>query len=157
MKKCLLLTLGLYMGFALFAQVQQKPGSGNALSFNGLTNYMGVPDDDGVNDFTTRAEFTIECWVKINPVQVDLSLTTNIIIAKVTGNAVHYSIFYYNQSAGSDAGKIVVAQYNETQTSLINSQKIVGDNQWHHIAFARRALPLNTFVLYVDGIFQGSV
>jgi Concanavalin A-like lectin/glucanases superfamily/Secretion system C-terminal sorting domain len=127
------------------AVAQQKPGSGNAISFDGVDDVVVVPHIAALN---FPADLTVETWIKIPSGALGGS-----IIEKWGGN--NLSIGYpfvlrFIQSVHS----ITFARYNGASSVSINGISIVDDNKWHHVSATKIGSLLS---LYIDGILQGTV
>ena len=156
MKKFFLLSSILLSTLFALSQAQLKPGSGNTLNFDGVDDFISFPDIDGVNDFNTSDNFTVEVWVKIDPVQTDLSFTNNAIIEKWNGSGSYSYVIRCNNQTDGFPGEVSIARYDGTNNPLIFSNTLVNDNKWHHIAFTRTGGGTGTISLYIDGVFQSS-
>jgi hypothetical protein len=127
-----------------------------ALNFDGVDDFVQIPNT--VGNFATNDNFTVSCWVKPNPTQTDLSSTFNRIIDKLSGfSGFPFTIRYYNQSAGADAGKVYIARYGGGfNISSLTSSVAINDGNWHHVAMVRSSSPA-TITVYIDGVASGSV
>ncbi len=159
MKKIFLLSILAFSTILVSGQAQLKPGSGNTLDFDGTDDFVTIPSVDGVNNFDFGDNFTIEVWVKINPVQDDIALADNSILEKWDQSSARYPyvIRYRNQTDPFNAGEIFVARYDGTHFPQFTSGITIGDGQWHHIAFTRTGGPTTGVLsLYIDGILRGT-
>jgi hypothetical protein len=132
-----------------------KPGSGNAISFDGVDDYVEAPGQSYLN-FGVNQDFVVETWVKI-PANQTAGSIDKIIIDKWggfgTGNAYPFSIRYIDDP-GVNNGKIVAVRSNDIGGGVdIFSLNAINDNKWHHIALAKNGTTLS---LYVDGVLNGS-
>ena len=110
---------------------------GNALSFNGSSNYVSVPDSPGLR-FGSN-DFTISAWIKHG----SAGSTHRGIYSKGSGYNSDGIEFYI----ASDTGKLRVLNNNTSR----NSTAIVSDNNWHHVAAVREGTSLK---IYVDGVAE---
>lgn len=133
---------------------QQKPGSGNAISFDGVNDYTAIPHSSNIN-FSLNDNFSIECWLKIPATQNDIVATDNMLIEKWNFGSTSpypFTVRYYNQTS-ADNGKIRFGRYNGgTGTSAITATAL-SDDKFHHISCVKNG---GTLSIYVDGIFSGS-
>lgn len=136
---------------------QLKPGSGNAIIFDGVDDFVDIPSTANLN-FGTSQDFVVETWVKISVSQNFTATTDNIILDKWggfgSGSAYPFSIRIQNNGS-PDANKITVVRTNDIGGgAAINSLNTMNDNKWHHIAFAKNGTVLS---LYVDGVLNGTI
>jgi hypothetical protein len=138
------------------AVTQQKPGSGNAISFDGVNDYVDIPNAANLN-FSTSQDFVVETWVKTPVTQNFTGSTDNLIIDKWGGfgSGASYPFSIRIQNAGSpDANKITVIRTNDIGGAAgLNSTKLMNDNKWHQIAFVKSGTQLQ---LYIDGVLDGT-
>jgi len=110
---------------------------GQALSFDGVSNYAGVPDSSSLR---VTGAITLEAWVKTN------SVNKQAVITKSGGYLLYVG-------AGGD-GKVYSYLYGTT-SSWKNGVKYIADNNWHHIALTYDpSAGANNFKLYVDGVLD---
>ncbi|MBK7761859.1 MAG: hypothetical protein IPI46_00615 [Bacteroidetes bacterium] len=123
-----------------------KPGSGNALTFDGADDFVEMP-----NVLHGLTQTTIEFWVKTTE-----NRTSGLFWQKPTliGNANpsapdgDFGITTNNGEIGIWSGLCTCGDQSLQTTKAIN------DNQWHHVAAINDA---TTIKLYVDGIELGSI
>ena len=85
--------------------------SGGALSFDGIVDYVSLPDVDNL-DFSINQDFSISIWVKVDSLQKDLDQVDNEIVEKWSGiDGYPYVIRYLNQKDKALHGKISVARF----------------------------------------------
>jgi hypothetical protein len=106
--------------------------SGKALSFDGIDDYVDIPDTSTLNPET----FTLSAWIKFNNYNQD-----NLVVGK------HYS--------GSDGGYWLGVYYDQAQFWLsdeppvrLHTSETYRDDRWHHIAGVYDG---QNQYLYVDG------
>ena len=111
--------------------------SGQALQFDGINDYVSVPDSSSLN---IAEEITVESWVR-----PDIDSGHNLIAAK--GNS--YFLSTYNGKAAFRIGKQDLSGWNASafgQTSLANST-------WYHIAGTYKN---GICSVYVNGLLDGT-
>jgi hypothetical protein len=133
---------------------QQKPGSGNAISFDGSGRSVVIPDNNNLN-FEINQNFTIDFWLKLPVNQNNLSNVTNSILEKYSGAAgakAPYLFQIYNSSSGVSNG---VFQFLRSDGATFKDLFFINanDNKWHHVALHKEG---NNLRLFKDGILQGS-
>lgn len=124
-------------------------GQNNALDFDGINDYVVIPDDNSY-DFNTNSDFTVEVWIKIPSLpQRDLDTGDNDIVEKWSQSGGYpFVIRYFNITK-----KIVAARWDGTISSSVETTSLLNDDQWHHIAFVKNG---TTLLLYVDGVLENS-
>jgi len=115
----------------------RTPGPDNCLYYDGIDNYVSVPDD---NSLDLTSPFTIECWVK-----PDSLGTTQGIIGK-GGTAGSQPSIRLNASDR-------VEVYWNGSLHLTSTTALPSTCQWYHIA-ATYANPALT--IYINGISDGA-
>ncbi|MES2774934.1 MAG: LamG-like jellyroll fold domain-containing protein [Bacteroidota bacterium] len=146
-----------YMLGASTTQQVLKPGSGNAVSFDGVDDYGTIPHAANIN-FDVADNFTIDMWMKIpSAVQPDLGLNSNIVLEKyVTGqpnNNAPFTIAVYNGTQGIAAGRVNFSRANNSGGVGTTTVRSFNDDKFHHYAFQKNGTSLN---IYVDGILQST-
>lgn len=133
--------------FDAYVNDLKKPGSGNALSFNGPSNHrIEVPDNEAWN--LGSGDFAIEGW--INPSV--LTGAPTIITQSVAGAGTNQSSFFiglnYNGTGSLD-------MYSTTDVGwthgISSSAGIITTNKWHHFTVTRTG---GTPAIYINGILQ---
>jgi hypothetical protein len=135
---------------------QQKPGSGNAISFDGVDDVITVNNNSSTN-FDINQDFTIDMWLKVPSTnQVNLSSTVNIILEKwgtpYSGVPSPFIIQYLNNTSGA-FGTINLTRFNGTTFTGIGTTKTINDDKFHHLTFQKAGANLN---VYLDGILDGT-
>lgn len=133
--------------FDAYVNDLKKPGSGNALSFDGPSNHrIEVPDNEAWN--LGSGDFAIEGW--INPSVLTGSPT--IITQSVPGAGTNQSSFYiglnYNGTGSLDMYSTTGSGWTH---GISSSAGIITTNKWHHFAIARTG---GTPVIYINGVLQ---
>lgn len=130
----------------------------SVLQFDGTSNYVTIPNSDSLN-FDYDQDFTIEAWIKADPVQPyttdgNKPIVDNTIIEKCIDSSNYpYAIRYYNQTTpGEGSGTIYAARYDDPHNPTIGSKTKVNDGKFHHIVFTKQGSQL---YLYIDGDLQG--
>ena len=118
----------------------------NALSFDGVNDYVDIPDNAALDLLTA---FTIEAWVK------PASTTgAQVIIGKIqdvnTGQSADlaYALRYNSGVLRAEIGNGITAQAITTNNLVIN--------KWQHIAMVYDGSNSGNLSLYIDGVQQGS-
>ncbi|MGC4101473.1 LamG-like jellyroll fold domain-containing protein [Ferruginibacter sp.] len=134
--------------YASSAQVQ-KPGSGNAISFDGA--------DDGIEVTSNAAlqfpgDLSVECWVKIAASQNNTVNPDNSVLEKWGGNnaGIGYPFVLRLMRVSHS---VAFARYNGISSRGVDGVTIVDDNKWHHL-MATKSGSLLSF--YIDGVLQGT-
>ena len=135
----------------IFGQTDLVAGKfGEAMSFDGVDDYVEVPLTDSIA-FSTGDSFTVQAWVN-----TDDSPTQN---DGVVGNyrqstAPHWKIGVSGDSA-DDRGKMGFGVKDVgNHKAGISSEDFLNDGQWHHLAGIRDQSQKKAF-FYVDGILIG--
>jgi large repetitive protein len=118
------------------------PGGGNALQFNGVNNYVSIPNP-------VTEVFTIEAWIKTsaNSFFGENAYEGNgIIWSDVGGGANDFTIAILNNR---------LSFFDGAGDFGTNGSIILNDGKWHHIAVVRDGRNAYTS-LFVDGIPDGS-
>ncbi|KPA13852.1 hypothetical protein MHK_005940, partial [Candidatus Magnetomorum sp. HK-1] len=124
-------------------------GAGYALSFDGIDDYIEIPDHV-LNDFDTNDDFTISFWVNVSQIQNDTGNTDNDLIEKYNSVDARnpFAIRYYNTN-----GKIHYSRYDGSNTTSVTSTISINDGKFHHIAAVKDA---SLIKLYIDGKLEGT-
>lgn len=125
---------------------QQKPGSGNAMSFDGVNDAITIPNSPAINFGTSN--FSIEFWYKSAP-----NGQEEIMLEKrddgCNGNGALWAI--RKKADNSIRTEINANGGGFTYTiTLANAF----DNNWHHLVFQRNGSQMLT---YKDGILVGTI
>jgi hypothetical protein len=124
---------------------QQKPGSGNAINFNGINNYVEIPNNTSLN----LAAYTVECWVRIlsNSGTVGgANSTARYIIFKQrpTVNYFEYiTLAYYIDGAF----RAVTTSPSNSQVVCAPPSGFVSFNKWYHLAVTADDKNLSFYVM----------
>ncbi|MTJ48840.1 LamG-like jellyroll fold domain-containing protein [Dolichospermum sp. UHCC 0259] len=118
-----------------------------SLSFDGINDRVTIPNSNGIN-FDYNQDFTVEAWIKVDPLQKDLRNGDNDIIEKWSGGGGYPFVIRYLRNSG----QIQVARYDGSKNPKIISTTLVNDNQPHHVAFVKNGEKLS---LYIDGNLDG--
>jgi hypothetical protein len=131
---------------------QQKPGSGNAISFDGVDDFITVPHSPTL----TPAAVTVETWVKINAYSS----------TKSGGNpAAQYMVFKPRTSGGQFEGYALmfddiakkfmatVASSSGVQTTVASSS-IIDLNKYYYVVITANNTELK---MYVNGMLEATV
>jgi len=111
----------------------------NALSFNGVDQYLSIPDSDDwelLDNLT--GEQTIDFWVKIG--------------SPISGQHIfmnHYSSGSAHWHLSSNSGSHTVQFYTSAGPLHLNTTTDIYDSEWHHIALVKTGSSMG---LYVDGV-----
>ncbi len=103
---------------------------GKARSFNGVNNYIEVPDNDFLD---INTQITLMMWAKIDP-----TATEGFLISKRIQNDVNCDINYDIKYGGSPGGVYLAFQFGSgcatgSNYALANVPNL-NDNEWHHLA-----------------------
>jgi hypothetical protein len=131
----------------------QKPGSGNAISFDGVDDHIALGDVNQV-DFGT-GNFSIDCWVKLNDWPTVVQIQKAIIRKGAT------------LPGGTPPGSGYIIRTRDDHTIEFETRTIGGVdqelhsavdalelNKWYHITATRNGLLMS---LYINGILVNSV
>ncbi|MBD2773089.1 LamG domain-containing protein [Iningainema tapete] len=115
------------------------------LIFNGQDDYVEIPYSAAL-DFAQDQDFTIEVWLKPDPVQQGEGKATFDInvLEKWTGTPFPYAIRYSSKN-----DRIYASRYDGKKNPAMTSSQPINDQQLHHIAFVKQSSHL---YLYVDGV-----
>ncbi|MGG9961758.1 LamG-like jellyroll fold domain-containing protein [Ferruginibacter sp. SUN106] len=135
--------------YATSSQIQ-KPGSGNAISFDGFDDGIEVTHNTVLN---FPGNLTVDTWIKIAPTQNNAINPDNSIIEKWGGSSgsIGYPFVIRFYKATHSVG---FARYNGVSSAGVDGVTIVDDNKWHHVAAVKNGTTLS---LYIDGVLQGTV
>lgn len=110
---------------------------GKALSFDGLNDYVEVPDDDTL-DPTSTQEITIAAWVKISTYQSKTSSILFGIVGKIsspTRPVGSYVFGIVNDNQPTEEGKLRFGVcYDGLHWQDVYSNSLVPKNRWVHLA-----------------------
>ncbi len=124
---------------------------GSAFSFDGVDDYVSIPDSDDV-DFAASQDFAVMAWIKPAAQQLWTATTDNDVIEKWSGaTAYPYVVRYVNSTGGANAGKISAARYDRSTSTVLTSASAINDGKFHHVAFVRNGGMVS---LYVDGVLS---
>lgn len=138
-----------------FLGVPWVPGhSGNALSFDGVDDYVSVPSGQGLPVYDGRGTpFSIAFWVKA-PAQADRRVYSEQQAVPVGGGP----LFTLGSGSGTTAanGKLRVFVRNDVPNNVVNVLSLanVFDDTWHHVLYADHA---GRARLYVDGVLDSVI
>src|SRR5690606_20100409 len=140
--------LGLILGL-----VRQEPGViGNALSFDGLTGFMHVPEPSLFN-FEASESFSVSAWVRTPRNRAITSF-----IATGAGSFVRpgFTMLHLNHHESRLFVRLRDADGDDTGYVANNNGPAINDGEWHHVA-AVIDRSRQTLVLYTDGIASDPV
>lgn len=156
--------------FHLETQWQPKSATILSLAFDGKKDYIEIKASDTqiINNFDdinfqTEQEFTVEVWVKVASLQLDVQYGDNSIVEKwdAVSNTYPFAIRYENTT-----GRIVAIRFEERAQEknqpILKSKTNINDGKFHHIAFVKLFNPSNQgegtdeekkpgLHLYIDG------
>jgi hypothetical protein len=122
------------------------PAVGNALTFNGSSNYVSIPSN--INNAITGNNITIEGWFYITST---FNLTGLVTEALGNNNNVKFGI---TSGLVSGAQKIYAGFVNGGTATSVTSSANLPLNTWTHIAATYDGASLN---VYVNGSLTGTV
>jgi hypothetical protein len=126
---------------------------GGALEFDGIDDWVEVPDDDSV-EFPQGVDFTLACWLRVTTPEDSPPM----IIAKhyhTTSQMLPWYGLYYADQAKAATGDISLFLRNAAATDFhIAGVTKIDDGEWHHIVGTREG---GTIKLYVDGVEEASM
>lgn len=131
MKKMLLLGSTLFLYLCLMAQ---KPGSGNAINFNGSTQSLNIPNTPAIN-FGTN-DFSLAFWYNSGN-----NGRAELIFEKRDDNCGDGQ----NWSVRKAADQVYLEVNVPGPTSDVVTIPNASDGKWHHIVFTRTATQLSAF------------
>ncbi|MFZ5366521.1 MAG: DUF2341 domain-containing protein [Patescibacteria group bacterium] len=123
---------------------------GNGRYFNGLNDYIGLPDI-GVTEGTA---YTVEFWAK-----AELGVFTTAPVVYSEGTPANWSnnlfIIYYGDNPSTNGGiRVWYRDSGGTGGSIITYSQSVSDGLWHHVAFVQSSA--SDRKLYLDSNQIGS-
>lgn len=137
------------------AVAQQKPGSGNAISFDGVDDHIQIPHSSAI-DFSLNDNFSIDFWIKMPSGNLpNTDGPDNMIIEKWNEGGpggYPFTIRTYNQTSG-DFGKIRFGRFNGSTGNSILSTITINDDKYHHLSCVKSGTNL---LLYIDGVLNVS-
>jgi hypothetical protein len=126
------------------------PGvDGNCLEFDGINNYVEVPDDNSL-DFAAGQNFSIAFWFRVDR---PTHTTTQDILNKRenTSDQIGWHVYYGSRSTKSWYRKVILEIDKGRGSAAITSNTFVDDGRWHHLVVVRQGI---NYGLYLDGVFQ---
>jgi len=125
----------------------------NALSFDGVDDYVSVPVGNGLPIYKSNADYSVSFWVKGSSAAIAISgyifgegnNTTNTPVlgfAKPTALTDKMSVFLRD-----DAAVVKISA---------SSSIAVFDNAWHHIVWIDTGTSTRTSKMYIDGVLDGT-
>jgi len=124
-------------------------GMCEALSFNGVGDYVSVDDDLTLN---ITSELTIEAWI----VADDISTYKSIVVKgdAYTEGIINYGLQIQAENAAPGTLRFFV-YYSGGYKYVDSTDRVIADSQWHHVA-----VTVNTFndevKFYIDGFLAGT-
>ncbi|MCA8965488.1 MAG: LamG domain-containing protein [Planctomycetes bacterium] len=132
-----------------FGAAPWVPGhAGNALSFDGVDDYVAVTLAAGLPVYAGRgAPFSVAFWVKA-PAQSDRRVYSEQQAAP-TGNGPLFSLGSGSTAAGTtDKLRVFLRNDNPSEVGILHSNAVVFDDQWHHVVYSEHA---GRAAIFVDG------
>lgn len=123
----------------------------NALNFDGVDDYVNL--DILAPTLANTPEFTIEFWMKADLNDQSSSIRTSLFaINPITNNA--NGLLMILGGTSTQEGRLMIYDENTFGTGYdFKSNIVIGDNQCHHIAYARSG---NIGTIYIDGVIVGT-
>ena len=125
-----------------------EPGSGYTLDFDGINDFVSIPDDDDLSfgDGANDQAFTLSTWVRLNSTPFGVS---NIISKSVGGANYEYQLTL--QSPG-----VLTANIRDASTSafvIVGSNQLVFPGVWTHVAMTYDGSGNSAGItLYINGV-----
>src|SRR3989338_4371857 len=116
---------------------------GKALNFDGVNDYVGIPDRDYLDLGTSN--WSLALWVKTEQSDGGLFCHDSASAVGCGGDFYSLEIIGGNAVAKFDAGGL---------TARATSTTTVNDGKWHHLVLVRSAPKVVN--IYVDGVFEDS-
>lgn len=114
----------------------------NALSFDGINDYVEIPDDNSLDFAPTTSHFTFEAWINIEKGGV------SILDKGIVDRPNYRSIIGY----GDIPSTTNIGVWNQMYGVRFGSPAL-SINAWHHVVTVFNG---STVVFYVDGVSDGS-
>lgn len=118
---------------------QSKPGSGNAMTYDGVNDYTSVPSP-------VYNAYTIETWVKFTGTTANKNV---IVLTNASGPGSTWS----HQIRTSNTGKFQHYNYDGSGNNVVGTTTI-NQNQWYHVCIT--AQNNSTARLFVNGVEEGT-
>lgn len=131
--------------------ISVKAQFNNSLNFDGINDYVNL--NSVAPALTNENSFTVEFWIKANPMQEEL-WGVLFAINPITG---YQNTLVVRMSGPGDGGPLNSVAINipvGTTNNVVCGSINVLDNACHHVAYTYNN-GINT--LFIDGIFQGSL
>jgi hypothetical protein len=114
-----------------------------ALSLNGSSNYVNVPDDAALDFGDPAKPFTIVAWVKTS------ASTAGGIVAKARETNTPNMDYRLQMLA---TGAVQFTRWNQAAgvTDTVTTSAMVNDGAWHHVAFVNESA--TSHKIYIDGV-----
>jgi hypothetical protein len=136
-------------GTAQIDTAQYRFGGSSGL-FDGDSDYLTVPDSD---DWTFDADFTVECWIRVNvlPSGSDKAM----IVGHVSGSGNNWSDIGWAISLRQDPNNYITFQASDNGSAGISldSTTDIQAGTWYHVAAVRSG---STTKLFIDGVEEDS-
>ncbi|MEX0931436.1 MAG: LamG domain-containing protein [Candidatus Paceibacterota bacterium] len=116
--------------------------TGQALTFDGIDDYVEVVAGDNSAFDPATSHFTIAFWMKAD---VNQNSGSNYMI-NADGNDFYY--VYFNSS------KQIIFDFDTGETQTLTTSSSYNDGEWHHVVALRNGA--RTGALYVDGVLVAS-
>src|ERR1700683_626004 len=114
---------------------------GDALSFNGASQYVTIPSSSSLNQ---TGDLTIEAWVNLTNYT-----NTNELVAKTVGSGSTNTT--YDLRTQASTGDLQFLGY-DSALRTVTSTVAVGTGGWHQVAVTKTG---GTATLYIDGVVEG--
>jgi hypothetical protein len=109
----------------------------NCFEFNGINDYVSIPDNKGHLDFGNGDDFSVFCWVNVD--------TTNHPILIKYGQSRGYSLYVDSN------GYLQVYLYISLSSAGATGTSYIADDEWHHVGLVRDGTTLEA---WVDGSLE---
>ena len=127
----------------------------SAYSFNGTSNYIRLPDENGQYP---NSEITISAWVKLNNNgKVQTILDLNFASSSMDNNWNGGIIFTINSDNTIYCRMVPSDNQNNSQANGVSSSNTINTNEWYHIIAIRRIDGSNEIKeIYINGDLDNS-
>ncbi len=124
---------------AIFCYSSEAQISAEALDFDGVDDYVGIPHSTSLNLGT--GDFTVEAWIKTRS-----SASLSRVVTKIPDGGNGFDLDVSSGKAG-----IFIRDQSQLLPNFVfpQSTTMINDNNWHHIAGVREG---DIARIYVDGI-----
>jgi hypothetical protein len=110
----------------ILSEIGDSDTNEGSIFFDGIDDYVTIPDITGVTDFSNTDNYTVDFWVYLNQTQNNTQNGDNDVVEKWSNSGSYPFTFRYVRSTQT----MEVAVYNGTSSNIASIQ-ISHSNWWH--------------------------